>query len=317
MREWLPYTLRGLPLTSKPANVVGEMKDGQLHRAMGVFNSAKELGDNFIIDSLSDLRTARDNDELQGIYDHFADAVLEGADHNEVKRFQRANSSAPFIGERQAERGTTFSDIEFKVLWPVAKPKSYGGSNWGETINGNSVTFRMAYQDFSMVFTGDHNEESEPELLAHLTSENKMGLLNCDIIKVPHHGSSHGVEKFFRRDGFEPVLGVASMGDVGFKSKQMSSGAWQHPSNEIINWLGGSHRVYHTFVQERAFSWNEITSEAKRQAMIERCHLLIETDGKWFRLVEVPADAGNPLDPPTVAQTRRSNGTRWIRAANN
>ena len=168
-----------------------------------------------------------------------------------------------------------------------------------------------------MVFTGDQNDKSEPALLNFLQTENKMDLLDCDMLKVPHHGSSHGVQEFFKRQGFEPVLAVASMGDVGFKSKQMSSGAWEHPSTDVIEWLGGPHRVYHTFAQEKAFKWDDIVSEAKRQSMIEKAHILIETDGKWFRLVEIPVDSGSPLHPPTVTQTRRGNGTQWIKASTN
>ena len=45
---------------------------------------------------------------------------------------------------------------------------------------------------------------------------------------------------------------------------------------------------------------------------------MIETDGVWFRIVEVPApdlgDKHSPLTVPTVRQTKRGNGTRWIEA---
>jgi hypothetical protein len=47
--------------------------------------------------------------------------------------------------------------------------------------------------------------------------------------------------------------------------------------------------------------------------MIEEAHILIETDGKWFRIVEVP-ETFDLAHIPTVAQTRRGDGTRWVRA---
>ena len=49
--------------------------------------------------------------------------------------------------------------------------------------------------------------------------------------------------------------------------------------------------------------------------MKEYTHILIETDGEWFRIVELP-DAEPELigNPPTVAKTKRGNGTRWIKA---
>ena len=54
--------------------------------------------------------------------------------------------------------------------------------------------------------------------------------------------------------------------------------------------------------------------EDKRNDMVELKHILIETDGIWFRLVEVDIDANNLNTPPTVQQARRGNGTQWILA---
>lgn len=306
---------RNFPSNQRPANAVVDFGNNVLKRGMAFVNPSDELESSYLIQKLDDLRLARDKNELQGIYEDLANAVLKKADNNELAAFQRAFASAPFVAEAQS--GTTLTDIKFTPLWPLTKLKSYGSKNWGETINGNSVTFRLDYKDFSMVFTGDHNEKSEPEFLSHLIDDHKTELLDCDVFKVPHHGSSHAHKEFFQRDGFSPVLAVASMGNVGFKSKEMVSGAWQHPSTDVVDWLGGPHRVYHTYIQERAFSWGDITTEVKRKSMIEIRHVLIETDGKWFRLVEVPVEDGNLLSPPTVAQTHRGNGTQWIKATKN
>lgn len=104
------------------------------------------------------------------------------------------------------------------------------------------------------------------------------------------------------------------MGNAGFKSKAMYRGNREHPSTDVIEWLGRPHRFYTTFVHERRFKWSSITTEAERQARIEQTHILVETDGKWFRLVELPVDEAGPQEPPSVVSTRRGNGTRWIRA---
>ncbi len=295
--------------------VLDNTKD-KFKRGMAFVDSSGEIEDSYLIKNIVDLRRSQvDEKELHGIYEELAKAVLKRKDEGDLKTFNRAHASAPFIAERETERATSLLDMEFKVLWPLKKAKAYGGRDWGETINGNSVTFRLAYKDFSMVFTGDHNDKSEPELIKYLTAESKLELLDCDVFKIPHHGSSHGAHEFFERSGFNPVLSVASMGNVGFKSKKMAgSGAWQHPATNIINWLGGPQRVYHTFIHEKELRYDQITTEAKRQSMIEKSHILIETDGKWFRLVEVPIDSDNPNAPPSVAITRRGNGTRWIKA---
>jgi hypothetical protein len=305
----------GLPVNTQ-AGIVAIGNDGKIQRALGRVNSSGRFEPGFLIHNLAELKTGLANDEFHGIYDDLARAATAKAYRDELKAFQRAGYSAPFISERLVERGVNLPDIKFNVLWPETEARSYGGNDWGETINGNSVTFQLAYKDFSMLFTGDQNDKSEPELLKFLRAEGKLNLLDCDVMKVPHHASSHGVREFFQREGFEPVLAVASMGDVGFKSKKMSSLAWQHPSMDVIEWLGGPHRVYHTFVVEKAFNWNDVTSEAIRSSLIEKTHILIETDGKWFRLVEIPV--GNSVHfPPTIAQTRRGDGTRWIKASTN
>lgn len=302
--------IRGIPATGTAANAVVAP-----NRTLGRVNSAGQFEPGFLIRNIAALSAAQGSNEFQGVYEDLAQSVLRKFQRQELDSFERAFVGAPFINERQTALGSPLTDVGFKVVWPLATLQSYGGNNWGETINGNSVTFRMDYEEFSMVFTGDQNEKSEPELLQLLRASNQINQLDCDVLKVPHHGSSHGVREFFQREGFEPVLAVASMGDTGFRSKQMDSRAWQHPSTDVIEWLGGPHRVYHTHVHEKPFKWEDVTTEAKRRSLIEKAHILIETDGRWFRLVEIPVDSGSPLQPPTVTKTRRGDGTLWIKAS--
>lgn len=89
---------------------------------------------------------------------------------------------------------------------------------------------------------------------------------------------------------------------------------WRHPRVETIRWMGGHHRFYSTFIHERRFTY--AAPEQTLRRMIERSHVLIETDGTWFRVVEVPVDANN-LTPRSVTQVGRSHGTRWICANRN
>ncbi len=49
--------------------------------------------------------------------------------------------------------------------------------------------------------------------------------------------------------------------------------------------------------------------------MQELTHVLIETDGKMFRVVEVDVEEGDPNQPLTVNLVKRANGTRWIKAS--
>lgn len=52
-------------------------------------------------------------------------------------------------------------------------------------LNANSVVFRLEYDQFSMLFTGDAEEETEHRLLKHPET------LPATVLKVAHHGSRH------------------------------------------------------------------------------------------------------------------------------
>ncbi len=304
---------RGLPAAGLPTGlgVYNKRTGGAgLSKALGLFdlNSAR-FADAFVMDDLGELRESFQGGELQGVYGGLAAALVQKTSPMPVETFRRVSTAGAFLPEVEG--------VRFEVLWPPPELTRYparatkSGSGWGETINGNSITFRLRYGSFEMLFTGDHNDESEDVLLEHLAEEDQLSALACDVLKVPHHGSSHNLKEFF--DAANPVLSVASQGEKGAKSKRLSSAAWQHPSDEVIRWLGGSHRVYLTQLKEKRFKWDGIDTQQKLQALYETKHILIETDGEWFRIVEVPLDWPDLNAPPTIRQTARSDGTRWVR----
>jgi hypothetical protein len=170
------------------------------------------------------------------------------------------------------------------------------------------VTFALEYGDFKMLFTGDHNKASEAALMAHLEGSGTTDAIACDVLKAPHHGSKHSEEAFIKPDGSQAVVTVASMGPRGFKR------SWKHPSAEAIRWAGGAHRFYSTYIHERRFKWEEMQSVEARKAMLELKHVLIETDGKMFRVVEVDVEGFDPDQVPELKKVKRSNGSRWINA---
>ncbi|MHC4475383.1 MAG: ComEC/Rec2 family competence protein [Planctomycetota bacterium] len=316
---------RGFSNSTTAKEAVREVKGGQLVRGMAFLepsddNRGEKLKDDYLIDTKDNLQERLSNDEFHGIYRDLARAVVDKDQPIEVEWYQRCVENGPFINERevQLDRGVDLTGIEFRVIWPLERARKY--SSWSETINGNSVTFRLDYGDFSMLFTGDHNQKSEERLLDHMDA-NVLDLLNVDVMKVPHHGSGgeHAYEQFFRRRDsngryVRPVLSVASMGEQGFKSKVLGRRNWQHPDPEVIRWLGGAHRVYHTLIHEKTFKWENLRTLEDHKAMYEFSHILIETDGKLFRIVEVDIEDSDPTAPATVQEIRRSHGTRWIRA---
>ncbi len=298
---------RELPDTGKPASR-GVFKfnnaANRIQRALGLLGEGSDaFTQRYVMDDLSELRQSEEGDELHGIYDSLAEAVVDKALPFPVKGFHRANDASSFADDvTDGELPEAFDGIELEVLWPPDQLRKYG--DWGETINGNSITFRLRYGDFEMLFTGDHNEKSEKVLFDALSDP--AASLGADVLKVPHHGSKHNLKAFF--DAVGPVVSVASMGPRG------AGQSWKHPSPEVIKWCGGAHRFYSTQMHERRFKWEDLTTAASLQAMFETKHILIETDGTWFRVVEVPLDWGDLDSPPTVKATKRGNGTRWIRA---
>ncbi|MGD8912511.1 MAG: MBL fold metallo-hydrolase [Candidatus Thiodiazotropha sp.] len=271
-----------------------------------------------LISNLISLQKAYDKQNFHGLYAALADAVMN-ARPIPVNRFDRAYDGMDGfiqITPPVALPGEKTVNIKFELVWPGERIEQYG--DWSHTINGNSVVFRMIYGKFSMLFTGDINKVAQESLLATIGSQ-ANARLDCDVLKLPHHGSADSSKVFLQRDGFHPVLSVASMGSLGFRSKQLQSGAFEHPSPQVIQWVGGAHRTYSTYIHERRFTYDDWAKLADRDDMLEKqdgndktigTHIGIETDGQWFRLVET----ADPTYVLSVQETRRGNGTRWIAA---
>ena len=304
---------RGFPANGEPerGSVNKKNRDGQVTRWMAYLDDSDRLSAEELVNNLDALRDRFDSGQLHNIYANLAESLLTQESPTKLVAFDRLFSGrAMILGDDSA--GEDFIDdgeLSFEVIWPLETPSAFGSGSqqWGKTINGNSVTFQLQYGDFQMLFTGDHNAKSEPHLLTHLDS---TGITETDVLKVPHHGSDKADEDWFRDSRINPVLSVASLGSTGFKSKRLSRNAWQHPSTRVIGWLGGSHRVYFTYIHEKRFRWGDLEDQDDHDDMVEEKHILIETDGEWFRLVETD----DPQSIPSVHATRRGDGTRWIRA---
>ncbi len=289
------------------AGAITKSSDGKIRRVMASLeDDQKTIKGNYLINGLDQLRDNYNQGVLQGIYQDLAQAIIDEDESQVINEFSRVWEGNKFIAEYEESIRKSIAPIEIIPIWPQKKLKAY--KDWGQTINGNSVTFKIKYHDFEMLFTGDHNELSEKALVQYLKSQSQEELLVCDVLKVPHHGSKHNLKEFIESNGSSTVISVASMGPFGFGT------SWKHPSINVVKWAGGTHRFYSTYIHERRFNWDDMKDEEKRSKMIETKHILIETDGKWFRVVEVDVDATDLNNPPTVKQTRRGNGTRWIKA---
>lgn len=72
-------------------------------------------------------------------------------------------------------------------------------------INSNSLVFRIEYENFRMLFTGDAGAETEARLLRNGVD------LHADVLKVGHHGSAYGTTPEFL-DAVSPRIAVISVG---------------------------------------------------------------------------------------------------------
>jgi competence protein ComEC len=95
----------------------------------------------------------------------------------------------------EAKNGMKF-DLDSGVVLEVLNPQ--GNGQWitdvrrgGSVENANSIVLRLGYGNFSMLFTGDAETETEDLMM-------KSGApLRAQVLKVGHHGSRHATSSRF------------------------------------------------------------------------------------------------------------------------
>ena len=111
-----------------------------------------------------------------------------------------------------AEPGQKYEvgDVKMTVLGPVAYYKD---------LNNSSVVLRVKHGNNTFLFMGDAENESEKDLL------NSDAVLEADVIKVGHHGSSSSSGEKFIKKVF-PEYAVISCG---------AGNSYGHPSEKTVN----------------------------------------------------------------------------------
>ncbi len=116
------------------------------------------------------------------------------------------------------------------VLWPN------GDRIINENVlNNNSLVFKLAYNGFSLVSTGDIEKVAEEAILKEY--ENNMGILASNVLKVPHHGSKTSSTEGFL-DAVNPDIALIGVG---------KNNKFGHPSGEVVERLNLRNiKVYRT-----------------------------------------------------------------------
>ena len=115
-----------------------------------------------------------------------------------------------------AESGNTytFGECSLTVLGPL--------DTEGKDLNNVSVVCRVDYGKSSILFTGDMEKSYESELV-----ERHGFALDCDVLKVGHHGSDTSTgEEFIEK--VTPKLAVISCAEAN---------EYGHPHSEVVNRL--------------------------------------------------------------------------------
>ena len=107
----------------------------------------------------------------------------------------------------------------FQILWPDSQNMILENG-----INNNSILAKLVYGEFSMLFTGDIEELAEKEILEKYKNTD---ILNCNILKVAHHGSkSSSIQVIL--DKIKPQVAVIGVG---------ADNKYGHPNKDVISRL--------------------------------------------------------------------------------
>ena len=120
---------------------------------------------------------------------------------------------------------TSCEGLSINILHPVK-----GGSAGNNFHNNSSLVLRISYGKTSFLITGDIEARVEKELIANTKIE-------CDVLKVAHHGSSSSSSKRFIQAA-DPTYAVIPVG---------KNNSYGHPHYETLNTLDNDDiRVYRT-----------------------------------------------------------------------
>ena len=107
-------------------------------------------------------------------------------------------------------------NLYIEILWPDEVRKISENS-----INNNSLVFKLRYKDFSILFTGDIEEIAEKEILKKY--KDNLEILNSTVLKVAHHGSkTSSITEFI--EAVNPSISLIGVGE---------NNKYGHP-NEIV-----------------------------------------------------------------------------------
>ena len=111
-------------------------------------------------------------------------------------------------------------------IWPI---KPYTEEQLSDNANENNTVYIIHYNNTKTMITGDLTEPDELAMVEHYRGTD---ILDCDILKVGHHGSKTSTSESFL-DAVSPDIAVISVG---------ANNTYGHPNQEVLDRLH-NHRI--------------------------------------------------------------------------
>ena len=146
------------------------------------------------------------NFEVGAVYLPYLDSDTDA--YVELKNYVLQNCNYAFITNELSFENT---GCEVVTFGPLAL----------ETENDTCPIIKIGYKDKTFLFTGDVSTKAEDMLINEYDKT-----LDCDVLKVAHHGSTESTSKEFL-DIITPAYAVVSVGE----------NSYGHPSEEVLNRL--------------------------------------------------------------------------------
>lgn len=159
------------------------------------------------------------------------DAVLDSGficDVSEYREFISTikEKNIPYYKTKSGDNYIFGKNMEMLILNPLHTSNLGNDSDF----NNHSIVVKLYYKNSNFLFTGDIEREAEKRLLVW------QNILNSDVLKLGHHGSSTSTTLEFL-DKVDPIIAVITVGKNNFG----------HPSQKVIERLEDRNiKIYRT-----------------------------------------------------------------------
>ena len=121
---------------------------------------------------------------------------------------------------KSGDRINIEKNLYFDVLWP-----DNNNLITGNAMNNNAIVCKLIYNNFSLLFTGDIEEEAERKILG--LYKRNLNVFKSTILKVAHHGSkSSTIGEFLKV--VNPKIALIGVG---------ANNLYGHPASDVIERL--------------------------------------------------------------------------------